>query len=142
MKPKRNLLPEDRVDLTPMIDIVFLLLIYFMVTTTIIKQEADLSLILPSAVAATPDTPLPEQHLIDILEDGSVMLNGMAMDGPTDRNLPNLTERLRMLKAASDRAGLRTVVVVQPDEEALQQSITNVLNALRAADIRAVSFGR
>lgn len=142
MKPKRNFLPEDKVDLTPMIDIVFLLLIYFMVTTTIIKQEADLSLLLPSAVAATPDTPLPEQHLIDILEDGSVLLNGMPTDGPVDRNLPNLTERLRLLKAASDRAGLRTIVVVQPDEEAVQQSITNVLNALRAADIRAVSFGR
>ena len=41
MRAKRLSIPEDRVDLTPMIDIVFLLLIYFMVTTTIVKEEAD-----------------------------------------------------------------------------------------------------
>ncbi|MGB0416462.1 MAG: ExbD/TolR family protein [Coraliomargarita sp.] len=141
MRAKRLKIPEDKVDLTPMIDIVFLLLIYFMVTTTIVKEEADLGVKLPSSMAAPPDTPLPEQHYIDILIDGTVLLNGVPTDNPGDPTLPNLTRTLQQLKQSSDRAGFKTLVIVQPDPETYQQSVVNVLNALKALGIRSVSFG-
>lgn len=141
MRAKRLKIPEDRVDLTPMIDIVFLLLIYFMVTTTIVKEEADLGVKLPSSMAAPPDTPLPEQHYIDILIDGTVLLNGMPMDNPNQRSLPNLTRTLAQIKQSSDRAGLKTLVIIQPDAETYQQSVVNVLNALKEVGIRSISFG-
>lgn len=124
-----------------MIDIVFLLLIYFMVTTTIVKEEADLGVRLPSSMAAPPDTPLPEQHYIDILIDGTVLLNGTPMDNPDQRSLPNLTRTLGQIKQSSDRAGLKTLVIVQPDAETYQQSVVNVLNALKEVGIRSISFG-
>jgi biopolymer transport protein ExbD len=141
MKARRLRIAEDTVDLTPMIDIVFLLLIYFMVTTTIVKEEADLGVKLPSSMAAPPDTPLPEQHYIDILIDGTVMLNGMPTDNPGDYTLPNLTRTLMQLKLSSDRAGLKTLVIIQPDPEAYQQSVVNVINALKAVGISSISFG-
>jgi biopolymer transport protein ExbD len=141
MKAKRLKIPEDQVDLTPMIDIVFLLLIYFMVTTTIVQEEADLGVKLPSSVAAPPDTPLPEQHYIDILLDGTVLLNGVPTDNPGSTDLPNLTRTLNQLKLSSDRAGLKTLVIIQPDPETFQQSVVNVLNALKAVGINSISFG-
>ncbi|MEC7229646.1 MAG: biopolymer transporter ExbD [Verrucomicrobiota bacterium] len=141
MKARRLRIAEDTVDLTPMIDIVFLLLIYFMVTTTIVKEEADLGVKLPSSMAAPPNTPLPEQHYIDILIDGTVMLNGMPTDNPGDYTLPNLTRTLMQLKLSSDRAGLKTLVIIQPDPEAYQQSVVNVINALKAVGISSISFG-
>ena len=141
MKARRIPMPEDRVDLTPMIDIVFLLLIYFMVTSTIVKEEADLGVKLPSSMAAPPDTPLPEQHFIDILRDGTVLLNGTPTDNPGNPQLPNLTKTLAQLKASSQRAGLQTLVVIQPDPETYQQSVVHVLNALKEVGIDSVSLG-
>ena len=141
MKARRLRIAEDTVDLTPMIDIMFLLLIYFMVTTTIVKEEADLGVKLPSSMAAPPGTPLPEQHYIDILIDGTVMLNGMPTDNPGDYTLPNLTRTLMQLKLSSDRAGLKTLVIIQPDPEAYQQSVVNVINALKTVGISSISFG-
>ncbi|MEC8219502.1 MAG: biopolymer transporter ExbD [Verrucomicrobiota bacterium] len=141
MKARRLRIAEDTVDLTPMIDIVFLLLIYFMVTTPIVKEEADLGVKLPSSMAAPPNTPLPEQHYIDILIDCTVMLNGMPTDNPGDYTLPNLTRTLMQLKLSSDRAGLKTLVIIQPDPEAYQQSVVNVINALKAVGISSISFG-
>ncbi|NCG08808.1 MAG: hypothetical protein GWO81_04485 [Verrucomicrobia bacterium] len=141
MKARRIQISEDRVDLTPMIDIVFLLLVYFMVTTSIIKEEADLGVTLPSSMAAPPDTPLPEQHYIDILVDGTTLLNGMPSDNPGNPDLPNLRRTLQGLKLSSDRAGLKTIVIIQPDPETYQQSVVNVLNVLKAVGIRSISFG-
>ena len=141
MKARRTLIIEDRVDLTPMIDIVFLLLIYFMVTTSIIKEEADLGVTLPSSMAAASDSPLPEQHYIDILFDGTTLLNGMPTDNPGNPELPNLKRTLLNLKLSSDRAGLKTLIVIQPDSEAFQQSVVNVLNVLKSVGIRSISFG-
>jgi biopolymer transport protein ExbD len=141
MKARCVQISEDRVDLTPMIDIVFLLLVYFMVTTSIVKEEADLGVTLPSSMAAPPDTPLPEQHYIDILIDGTTLLNGMPSDNPGNPDLPNLRRTLQGLKLSSDRAGLKTIVIIQPDPETYQQSVVNVLNVLKAVGIRSISFG-
>ena len=135
MKARRTLITEDRVDLTPMIDIVFLLLIYFMVTTSIIKEEADLGVTLPASMAAASDSPLPE------LFDGTTLLNGMPTDNPGNPELPNLKRTLLSLKLSSDRAGLKTLIIIQPDSEAFQQSVINVLNVLKSVGIKSISFG-
>ena len=142
MRAKRLSIPEDRVDLTPMIDIVFLLLIYFMVTTTIVKEEADLGINLPSSMIVPPDTPLPEQHYIDILLDGIDLLNGMPTDNPDYRSLPILKKTLSQLKMSSERVGLKTVVIIQPDSDVYQQNVVNVLNVLREVGISSISFGQ
>jgi biopolymer transport protein ExbD len=92
-------------------------------------------------MAAPPDTPLPEQHYIDILIDGTTLLNGMPSDNPGNPDLPNLRRTLQGLKLSSDRAGLKTIVIIQPDPETYQQSVVNVLNVLKAVGIRSISFG-
>ena len=139
---KELLSEKNGLQIAPLIDVVFLLLIYFMVTTTIVKEEADLGINLPASMIVPPDTPLPEQHYIDILLDGTVLLNGMPTDNPDNRSLPNLTKTLSQLKTSSDRVGLKTVVVVQPDSEVYQQNVVNVLNVLREVGISSISFGQ
>ena len=50
---------KTKPDLTPMIDVVFLLLVFFMVTTTLIKEETDLGIQLPTDSKAKTSDELP-----------------------------------------------------------------------------------
>ena len=143
MAKKTNvLLSEDKADLTPMIDVVFLLLIYFMATTQLIKEETDIGITLPSntAPAKSPEH-IPSEHFVDILEDGQVLLNGAPMDTPESREMPQLTRTLTRLGLADQRMDIPTIVTIQADDESLHQRSVDVLNACAAAGIKTVSFG-
>jgi len=141
MKAKDILESPNKADLTPMIDVVFLLLIFFMVTTTLIKQEADLSFQLPSNVAGEPTDELPTRVMIDILPDGSILLNGgMTGDPPASRSLPALTSALSRLRGSAARMDQKTVVTIQPDPVSPHAKAVQVLNACAEADIKFVSF--
>jgi len=133
--------PADPVDLTAMIDVVFLLLIYFMVTSAIVKTEADISILLPSpSVAQVEPLDLPEEHFIEVREDGQVLLNGQPFDGPLDPALPQFTRTLSRLKEASDLAKVKTMVTIQAEAYAQHGRVIDVLNACAAAQIQLVSF--
>ena len=130
---------QDKTDLTPMIDVVFLLLAFFMVTTDF-QEEADLGLKLPANVPPPPDVQLPDEHIVDILPSGEVLLNGSPMDNINSRGMPQLVNTLQRLKASSDRGGIRTAVTIVADPASLHQRSIDVLNACAAAKIKYVSF--
>lgn len=144
MARKKNpyLAEEDKFDLTPMIDIVFLLLIYFMVTTALIKEEADLGIKLPANVPPSDDTPPPQEQVVEILASGEVYLNGASVDHIESRQMPELTRTLKRLKAANDRGDFKTSVTIIADADSLHQRSIDVLNACGAADIKFVMFGQ
>lgn len=133
--------PADAVDLTSMIDVVFLLLIYFMVTSAIVKTEADISILLPTpGVEQTDPLDLPEEHYVQVMEDGQVMLNGQPFDGPFDPALPQFTRTLTRLRESSDQAKVKTMVTIQAEAYAQHGRVIDVLNACAAAQIKLVSF--
>lgn len=140
-KPRRNILTEqDHTDFTSMIDVVFLLLIYFMVTTALIKEEADLGIRLPANVPPSQDEDPPQEQIVEIQPSGQVLLNGAVMDHTQSRGMPELTRTLERLKAANDRGGLKTSVTIVADPDSLHQRSMDVLNACGSADIRLVMF--
>lgn len=132
---------KDGVDLTPMIDVVFLLLAFFMVTTDL-TEESDLGIQLPANVPAPPGTPLPDEHIVEIKPSGVVMLNGAPMDNASSINMPQLVTTLERLKASSDRAGQKTSVTIIADPDSLHLRSIAVLNACAAADIKFVMFSQ
>ncbi len=77
MKFRRQPRDEEGINLTPLIDVVFLLLIFFMVSTTFTK-ETHLSVDLPEATGE-PSTDIPDQLEILISIDGSYSVNGRAL---------------------------------------------------------------
>jgi len=142
---------EDSFDLTSMIDVVFLLLIYFMYLP--IQQEADLLFSLPAvSEPSAKNAVLPSEQIVEIAPDGSIFLNGAEIENLGNRLFPNpnsankkvefneLASTLKRLKQSADRSGISTIVSIYPDADSPHQAAISVLNACAAAGIKQVSF--
>jgi len=141
MKASRQLFAEETgFSLDSMLDIVFLLLIYFMVTAAFVQEEADISMSLPSRVQQSEPLDMPEEQVLDITADGMVWLNGQPFDSAESRDLPQLTRVLSRFRQAAADAQVPAFIVVQAEDDATHQRIIDVLNACAVAEISLVSF--
>jgi biopolymer transport protein ExbD len=132
---------DPELDISPLIDVAFLLLIYFLVTTTLQKSEADLSLVLPGVEQQDSREVKIDQMLVQIDSMGVVSVNEEVSDAdPTNRDLPNLTERLSRYSASAIVANTETQVIIDCDPEAVGQRFIDVLNVCAKADIANVSL--
>ncbi|BFM16346.1 biopolymer transporter ExbD [Maricurvus nonylphenolicus] len=91
MKFRRQSQVEDSINLTPLIDVVFLLLIFFMVSTTFTK-ETHLSVDLPEAEGA-PSAEIAETIEILINADGSYAVNGQNLVNKKSTTLSSALEK-------------------------------------------------
>jgi biopolymer transport protein ExbD len=124
----------------PMIDMVFLLLVFFMVTAKPIKQESDISLGLPGTVSAEETVDLPDEQRIRIEDDGSIVLNDATLGEPSDAKLDALVATLKRFKESADANKSDALVTLDAADGALHQRIVDVLNACARADITGVTF--
>ncbi|WP_372846705.1 ExbD/TolR family protein [Pontiella sp.] len=130
---------KAELEIAPLIDVVFLLLIYFMVTASLVKKEADLSFMLPARVETTEPLQLPIEVLIEVSEDGVILVEGM-MFGKDEDNLDDLIGQLLSLKEAADSSGSDLIVNILPDDKALHGRIIKVMDACAAANVKNMSF--
>jgi biopolymer transport protein ExbD len=127
--------------MAPLIDVVFLLLIFFMVTSSIQRFETDLSIQLPGRVKQSEQLAMPDEQIVEILEDGRVLLNNQFYDAPDSRDMPHLASTLTRFKQASDLANVRALLTVQAASQSRHERLIDVLNAAAAAKIEFVSVG-
>lgn len=124
----------------PMIDMVFLLLVFFMVTSKPIRQESDITLGLPGSVAQEEPVDLPDEQRIDILANGHVMLNELELGHAADTRLPRLVANLRRFRESTEAARSQALVTLNPDATVRHQRVVDVLNACAEAGISGVTF--
>ncbi|EMB16846.1 MULTISPECIES: ExbD/TolR family protein [Rhodopirellula] len=105
--------------LTPLIDVVFLLLIFFLVTSEFEDEERQLDIVLPSATSAVPMTSKPREVVVDINADGTVFLRGKAT--------PLKELELLLQKAVASNPTNQTVVI-RADQNASFQPVVNVMD--------------
>ncbi len=137
----QKILQDDRVELqiAPLIDVVFLLLIYFMVTASLIKKEADISFMLPARIDQADSIDIPIEAAIEVAENGDVSVEGMIFPSE-DRDLDTLVERLLELREAAESSGSELIVNIMPNNDALHGRIVDVMSACAAAKVRNTSF--
>ncbi len=134
---------EAEIDMSPMIDVGFLLLIYFIVATTLMKEEADLNLVLPGTAQVSGDPVKIDQMMIRIDGSSSVFVNDDMVESSTSgRRLPALTDRLTRYAAASKVADSKAFVIIDCEGDAREQRFIDVLNACSAAGINNISLAQ
>ncbi len=140
MKIRRRDQQLVEMQMGPMIDMVFLLLVFFMVTAKPIKQESDISLGLPGTVSAEEAVELPDEQRIRIENDGSIVLNDSVLGAPADSDLGELVATLKRFKESSDANKSEALVTLDAADGTNHQRIVDVLNACARADITGVTF--
>ena len=124
----------------PMIDMVFLLLVFFMVSAKPIKQESDVNIGLPGTVAQEEVLDIPDEQRIQIQADGTIVLNDQPVEASQSQDLPNLTATLKRFKESADANKSEALVTIDADDQANHQRIVTVLNACAVANITGVTF--
>ena len=148
---KRGLPMEDdepALDISSLIDVCFLLLIYFLVTSTITPREQDLPMTLPSSQMS--DAPLEiEPMLIAVKKTGSgfqIVVNKTDMlDNAVSgerRELPRLSETLTTYSNLARSNDTQPLVQLFIDPLVEQQTAMDVLNCLKGANINSVTFSQ
>jgi len=121
MKFERQLKEEVSVNLTPLIDVVFLLLIFFMVTTTF-TRDTNLLINLPEASGEVMDV-APDQIEVMVAQNGSYAVNGR---GLVNSQLSTLMDAIEEM-SAGDRS---LPVIITADANTSYQSAVTVMDAV------------
>jgi len=120
--------------IAPMVDVVFVLMLFFMASAGSQVKSRELNVNLPSGGAGKSDkTPM----IIDITGEGVVMMNNTGVGQPADKTLPALRERL---KNAIDQFGGEDPVIIRPAPDTKHERIIDVLNAAAASGVKNLTF--
>ena len=122
---------EPEINLIPFIDVLLVILIFLMLSTTY-SRFTELQLSLPVADAEAMRE-RPGEIVIAIGSDGRYLLNRRPVDG---RSVERLTAELQA--AAGGRA--ETVLIISADAMATHQSVVNALDAARRAGLARLTF--
>ena len=130
-----------KLDMSSLIDVVFLLLIYFLVTASLIKKEADIGFMLPANVAVEDMREIPVEVIIQITEDGTVEVEGMRF-AFEDHSLDDLVVQIAGLKEIAKSQNSPFFVNVIPSAEAIHLRIIDVMDACAAAGVNSLTFAK
>jgi biopolymer transport protein ExbD len=119
---------QSTINLTPMIDIVFLLIIFFMVGTKfseLDERERDISLQVPTVTDAHALTTAPSKRIINVFSDGRIVLDQQAV------TIDQLQHQLATARQQYQKLG----VVIRGEADSRYQNVANVIATCRKADI-------
>src|SRR4051795_8032087 len=126
--------------IAPMIDVVFVIMLFFMVMAGAVKVENELNTQLPGTAATSASTDFVDEQIITISDTGEVSLNDEPFDTAASKELPQLKATLMRLKQNSDASKTAAVVTIISDEQAKYSRTIDVLDALAMARIDNVTF--
>lgn len=142
MKAWLEELSNDKIklQLVPLIDCVFVLLIYFMVCCTLIRPEADLALSLPGQVKQTEAVVMPDEQVIEVRSDGTIILNDQQYANDSKADTAMLEQTLVRYREASSLMDVQPLITISADKDSVHGRVVDVLNACAGAGIKNVTF--
>ena len=126
--------------IAPMIDVVFVIMLFFMVMAGAIKVEHELKTTLPGNAETAKETEMPDEINIGISESGEVTLNDDPVGNAQDKELKSLYTQMVVMKKAAEQAKTKLLITVQAEETARYDRVINVLDILALAEVSNVTF--
>lgn len=122
---------EPEINLIPFIDVLLVILIFLMLSTTYSKFT-EMQIKLPTAdVEAQRD--YPKEVLVSVSSEGDYSVNKQAVNG---RSVSDLASALQ----SGAKAGKESVVIIHADASAKHQAVITVMEAARAAGLVQITF--
>src|SRR5438477_8390477 len=125
---RQSLTSLSEINITPLLDLAFVLLIIFMITTPLL--ENSMSLIIPSSGAKSPPVTSQQVQMISIDRNESIRFNNQVVD------LETLSAQLTEAK----RENPEVAVVIRPDRDLSVQKLVTLMDALQRAQIMKVGI--
>lgn len=120
--------------IAPMVDVIFILILFFMCSAGSTKVENELSLELPGRLQQGKPMKMVDEQVIEIEPGGQIILNSLRMDTKT------LGSTLQRYKAMADDTKSVTMVSIMTSKETKYERIIDVLNECALAKIGSVTF--
>jgi len=138
----RNIHEENlQFQIAPMIDVIFILILFFMCSAGAVKTERHLASSLPGTAATDSPVDIPDEQLIQITSAGQVLLNDREFDaGGKSHDMPQLLATLQRFRQAAEAGKTQAMVTITPQAYANYQRVIDVMNVCAAARIKNVSF--
>ena len=118
------------IQMAPLIDIVFLTLVFFMTLSIFNQLESELSISVPKAKESKEAVRSPGEIIINITKDGRVVVNQRTLN---HEELQNMLRRISTLFPNQP-------VIIRADEDTYHKFVINVLDACAGANIWNISF--
>jgi len=125
---RNNLTTLSEINVTPLLDLAFVLLIIFMITTPLL--ENSMNLVIPSSGAPNPPMNSSQVQTISIDRSDVIQFNNQIVDPET------LTRQLLALKETNPDVA----IVIRPDRELPVQKLVSLMDALQRAQITKVGI--
>ena len=129
-RDSKDIAQSSEIDLAPMLDVVFQILIFFVISWQFARFERDMDISVPAAEQTTDRDRQVGEIIINVRKDGTIVLNNLVMSEA------DLLEKLQSISEAyPDQAA-----ILRGSSEADFQSIINVLDVIKEAGIWNVAF--
>jgi biopolymer transport protein ExbD len=125
---RQSLSTLSEINITPLLDLAFVLLIIFMITTPLL--ESSMNLVIPSSGATNPPIKSTKVQIVSIDRSETIRFNNQVID------LKALAARLTELKQMNPDVA----VVIRPDRELPVQKLIALMDALKQAQITKVGI--
>lgn len=125
---------EPEINLIPFIDVLLVIIIFLMMTTTY-NKVSGIEIDLPTA-STTNATP-PDEISVSVTAGGTVVIDGQSMNRPS---VDAVAAALKTATAKRSANGKTPVVSINADAKATHQSVIDVMQAAHQADLSQISF--
>jgi len=130
MSRRRRIIEDASINLTPMIDVVFLLVLFFMVGSHFGKPEGRIEVSVPGVGELRSMTRVPDERMVEITDNGTITLDNAVV------NEQQLAEQLRFAKGQYPDIK----VAVRGDGQASFQRVAEVLQVIRSSGVQQMGI--